>query len=779
MDQEVRKKLNYSNEYLGSVTMKNIWIFLLTVFCCNSILNPVKAASQETDPKLLFELSLADLMSVRINSGTLTGTSGITAPVARTVITAKEIAVTPARTILDLIEVYVPGATFVESWGATTQLGIRGILGDQNNSFLYLVNGKNTNLKATQGALAELYNRDLNDIEKIEIIRGPGSVTYGAGAISGVINVFTKDAESSPGFKGGVDVNELYRYQNVYMSYGHEGETTDWSLYGSFNNSDGEEHSDWFYIDRAHDWGWGYMSSEWGGEKGTGTDPPKMYGDFDNKPQIKLHFDLKHDEFNFWARYTSYSKRNTFFERELVDGYHAGGRYGETFAVALENDHEFSKVSSLATSFVFDSHSLRNATSLTSAESFDHVAQISDSYSENELNFKTTYHHTVDQHKFAFGGEVSYEFWRPEWNNDSSTFVMNAPTGNLYLTEDAEKYQYSGSGYVVSSLDDTRYSLFGEANLDLYKYVTLLLSARYDKSRYSEKAISPRVAIVSEINSTNVLKAIWQESVRIANFTDLYVEDEYFHNSSEPEKLKSFELIYERIQGNNTHISLSGFYNDIDQLTWNYDVHKTDLVGSYDLLGFEAECKYSKDAFTIGANYAFIEQLDWDAKSEPSWTLTNLEGATMPIEEYGDSRINNLPQNTFKIYSTNTWTDSISSHVNARVFWDFGQMSMLDIYMDSHNEYGDPASQAEMQAIYDAVTDEGYGQPSFTLNASLSWQLPIKTEAVLMLYGQNILSYNNVRYYHQWWGYASRQYPRSVSCIDEPMSIGLKLDISF
>lgn len=504
-----------------------------------------------------------------------------------------------------------------------------------------------------------------------------------------------------------------------------------------------------------------------------------MYGDFDDKPQGKLHFDLKYDEFNLWARYTSYSKRNTFLEKELADGYHGGGLYGQTFAAAVEQDHAFSEESSLATSIVFDSHSQRVINNLTSAEVFDHFAQISNSYSENELNFKTTFHHTLDQYIFAIGAEVSYEFWRPEWNHEDSSFVMNSPSGNLYLTENSDKYQYSESGHIVNNLDDTTYSFFGEANLDLHKHITLLLSGRYDKSNYSEGAFSPRIAIVSEINPRNVLKAIWQESVRIANFSDMFAEKESSLTTSKPEKLQSYELIYDRIQGKNTHIALSGFYNIIDQLTWNYDFQKTDLIGTYKLLGFEAEIAYSIDSFTLGANYSFIEQLDWDAKSDPSWTLTNLEGATMPIEDYGDNRINNLPQNSLKFYSTTKWTETFSSHLNARVFWDFGQKSMLDIYMDSHNAYGDPVSQAEMQAIYDTVTDGGYGQPSCTLNASITWKLPLQTETTLTLYGQNILSYNNVRYYHQWWGYASRQYPRAVSYIDEPVSVGIKLDISF
>ena len=74
---------------------------------------------------------------------------------------------------------------------------------DRPYKFLVNVNGVNVNIKAHYGARLELLNWELSDIERIEIIRGPGSVTYGPGAIGGVINIYTKTAREAPGLEAG------------------------------------------------------------------------------------------------------------------------------------------------------------------------------------------------------------------------------------------------------------------------------------------------------------------------------------------------------------------------------------------------------------------------------------------------------------------------------------------------------------------------------------------------------------------------------------------------
>lgn len=120
------------------------------------------------------DMSFEELLNVYIILGTHTPSTLSELPVSVTRIDQNAIEVTPARNVLDLMEVYVPGVSFVNHW-LGPRIGIRGVLGDQNTSYLLLLNGINMNMKTSHGPFFEIQNRDLNDIHSIEIIRGPGS----------------------------------------------------------------------------------------------------------------------------------------------------------------------------------------------------------------------------------------------------------------------------------------------------------------------------------------------------------------------------------------------------------------------------------------------------------------------------------------------------------------------------------------------------------------------------------------------------------------------------
>lgn len=121
-----------------------------------------------------------------------------------------------------------------------------------------------------------IMSRALNDIKQIEIIRDPGSVTYGSDAIGGVINIITHNADSSDGVKLGVKANERYRYQNMHLSYRKNSSDLSYYIYCSFNLSDGNKDTDWYNVDRRH--GYGYMSPDWE-NLGTGSSVPDYYSD--------------------------------------------------------------------------------------------------------------------------------------------------------------------------------------------------------------------------------------------------------------------------------------------------------------------------------------------------------------------------------------------------------------------------------------------------------------------------------------------------------------------
>ncbi|MGK4009159.1 TonB-dependent receptor [Sorangium sp. So ce1036] len=100
--------------------------------------------------------------------------------------------------------------------GVYTFAGVRGINlpGDFGNRMLTLLNGHSMNDSWVNLSYFDYLARtDLEDVERIEIVRGPGSVLYGTGAFSGVINIVTKGrpTSSSVGFGVGTADNSLIR----------------------------------------------------------------------------------------------------------------------------------------------------------------------------------------------------------------------------------------------------------------------------------------------------------------------------------------------------------------------------------------------------------------------------------------------------------------------------------------------------------------------------------------------------------------------------------------
>ncbi|WNG36233.1 TonB-dependent receptor [Archangium violaceum] len=94
-----------------------------------------------------------------------------------------------ARTVADVLDV-VPGLTISRDVQGFYRVGIRGLRNDAE--VLFLLNGQRLNSFFDGKALMNL---PVENLERIEVIRGPGSALYGAGAFLGVVNIVTQRAE--------------------------------------------------------------------------------------------------------------------------------------------------------------------------------------------------------------------------------------------------------------------------------------------------------------------------------------------------------------------------------------------------------------------------------------------------------------------------------------------------------------------------------------------------------------------------------------------------------
>ncbi|GAB4354204.1 MAG: TonB-dependent receptor [Methylohalobius crimeensis] len=114
-----------------------------------------------------------------------------------TVITAEDIAARQAISLADALR-SVPGLDVVRAGGLGQQTSVF-LRGANSNQTLVLIDGVEANDPSNPGGLFDFANLTVDNIERIEILRGPQSTLYGGDAIGGVINIITQSGQAKPG----------------------------------------------------------------------------------------------------------------------------------------------------------------------------------------------------------------------------------------------------------------------------------------------------------------------------------------------------------------------------------------------------------------------------------------------------------------------------------------------------------------------------------------------------------------------------------------------------
>ncbi|MBU1262876.1 TonB-dependent receptor [bacterium] len=160
------------------------------------------------------------------------------APAVVTVITAEQIKRTGARNLLDILRT-VPGFHILADTNEHLTV-IHGVFASTNQKFLLLRDGHRLNDFMWYLAVHE-YSVSLANIERIEIIRGPGSILYGSAALCGVINIITKDGEGVEGGRLDIGVGN-YGQLSLDAVFGKSyDEDSSLLIYGSIDKIDGEK----------------------------------------------------------------------------------------------------------------------------------------------------------------------------------------------------------------------------------------------------------------------------------------------------------------------------------------------------------------------------------------------------------------------------------------------------------------------------------------------------------------------------------------------------------
>jgi iron complex outermembrane receptor protein len=167
---------------------------------------PLAAAAgprQQPGPRLdrpLEQLTLEELMRVEVTTVAGVARSRFSSPAAVYVITAEDIRRSGHRSIAEALRM-APGVFVGRTATSGWLIGPRGLTGSSltANRSLVLVDGRVVYDPLFNGTLWDVVDVPLADVDRIEVIRGPGSTLWGANAMNGVINVITKSARDTRG----------------------------------------------------------------------------------------------------------------------------------------------------------------------------------------------------------------------------------------------------------------------------------------------------------------------------------------------------------------------------------------------------------------------------------------------------------------------------------------------------------------------------------------------------------------------------------------------------
>ena len=160
---------------------------------------PALARSDDAPaPNDLTSIGLEDLMQLEVTSVSRHEEPLFRAASAITVLTAESIARSGATNIPDLLR-SVPGMNVAQINANTWAVSARGFGGQYANKMLVLVDGRTVYNPLFSGVYWDVVDVLLEDVQRIEVIRGPGATAWGANAVNGVVNIITKSAGAPPG----------------------------------------------------------------------------------------------------------------------------------------------------------------------------------------------------------------------------------------------------------------------------------------------------------------------------------------------------------------------------------------------------------------------------------------------------------------------------------------------------------------------------------------------------------------------------------------------------
>lgn len=755
-------------------------------------------------------------MKLKVQTGNITQLTANESPSAITTITADQIEISQAKHLANLLEIYVPGLMLM-THSEGDKIGIRGQIAAENYKLLILVNGVNMTNMVYEGVITEIDMWDMADIEKIEVVRGPGSVTYGTGAIAGVINIITKSkANTSAGYR----FDPIYNSMGGNLQFSKKLKNSNLFFHGSFNKTSGFDSPKYYELSKDS-----ALTERIVGNRLSDSYKAQPYlTDGNSRPQIKLQTEYKYKEnFKVWVRYTQAGQARHFstLSPELnstgdtVGTQNARWASTRSFAISPSYDKEINdKLKINLNASVTSQEYIRNQNKKNEFAP-GHPNNISDyAFSQTRYTAKALIDYKPnDITQIVTGFEYDLSHVRAPWfqNQDhllirEGLYFISDTTNSVYYNDpNSNLNKDKGVEQVGNGFDVGTFSYILETKLDLNDWLKMIVSGRLDKPTISNTMFSPRAALIGKIDDKNTIRLNLQRSLRMMPLRAQYLYYNYGESTAietrDAESINSYEISYTRLQGLNWLFNLNAYYNDLDAV--GYTGSDLQFIGRQQLFGTELEVKYSKKSTDFTFNHSFLQQLDFDF-SEELKTGSNRNNITyadyhyvmtkgdydLNLMSYGNG-INNWSNNSSRLAITHKLlNNNLVLHLNTRVFWDYtGSYDEANMYREAYENFdvsnltaqeleGFKTQKAIFEREMDFLDDNGAFKTDFRFNGSVSYAHTIKGKYKILttIYSENLLG-SQKRYYVSTG--SSNVLPNRLKYMEEPTTVGFRVKLTF
>lgn len=476
------------------------------------------------------------------------------APAIATVITADEIRNMGARNLFDVLK-RVPGiGVSINEQPTKMAIESRGIRTKNSEKVLFMIDGHRMNNLIMGEAVNVVGDISLNNIKRVEVIRGPGSALFGANAFIAVINIVTKSAEDAKGVQltAGAGSFDAQRY-NVLAGY------------------DGEKLKATGMIDYFHTHG-----PRLNIEKDAQTRNDTFFGtsaslapgkSLDWKQKFDAAVDVMYGDFNFKGRVIT-TDRGPYIGvgRALNAGTHQNF---DQFFMDLIYTKKLSENAAISAKVYADQFNLDlNWQIYPPGTKIGGSAVLRDGYwgrpitKNRTLGIEVSSNITLGSNTMTIGIMAENQKQFDTENITNATYNTVAPlAGGMQNV----------SSYMNFNKDVSRnlWAMYLQDVWNITKDVALTVGVRHDHYSDFGGTTNPRIGLTAEIIKDLNLKLLFGRAFRAPNFTELYTINNVSEKGTptlKPETIRTYEAGLEYRFLERITVRTNYFYNTINNM---------------------------------------------------------------------------------------------------------------------------------------------------------------------------------------------------------------------